>query len=75
WIDGGATSLENTALLCERHHTQVHHGYALRWDPDEKHWRTFRPGGREIITGVLTDTRGHPLPDLHTADPPLFDRS
>ncbi|MEI4274237.1 DUF222 domain-containing protein, partial [Klenkia sp. LSe6-5] len=42
WIDGGATSLENTALLCERHHTQVHHGYALRWDPDEKHWRTFR---------------------------------
>jgi hypothetical protein len=72
WIDGGATSLENTALLCERHHTQVHHGYTLRWDPDQRSWRTYRPGGREIITGVLADTRGDPLPDLHTADPPLF---
>ena len=72
WIDGGATSLENTALLCERHHTQVHHGYSLRWDTAENRWRTFRPGGREIITGVLTDTRGHPLADFHTADPPLF---
>ena len=72
WIDGGPTSVDNTALLCERHHTQVHNGYRLEWDPGLGCWRTYRPGGREIITGVLTDTRGHPLPDLHTADPPLF---
>jgi hypothetical protein len=72
WIDGGDTSLDNTALLCERHHTQVHHGFALRWDPDTGRWRTHRPDGTEILIGPLTDTRGDPLPDLHTADPPLF---
>lgn len=27
WVDGGATSLDNTAMLCGRHHTVVHqHG-------------------------------------------------
>nr|WP_225233423.1 HNH endonuclease signature motif containing protein [Klenkia terrae] len=72
WIDGGATSLDNTALLCERHHTQVHHGYTLLWDPGQRCWRTSRPDGREIITGALTDPRGDLLPDLHTPDPPLF---
>ena len=25
WADGGATDLDNAALLCERHHTVVHH--------------------------------------------------
>ena len=24
WADGGSTSLDNTALLCGRHHTLVH---------------------------------------------------
>ncbi|WP_131801728.1 HNH endonuclease [Klenkia soli] len=72
WIDGGATSRENTALLCERHHTQVHHGFSITWDADRGHWRTLRPDGTEILVGPLTDTRGDPLPDLHTADPPLF---
>jgi len=52
WIaDHGETSIENTALLCERHHTQVHHGYCVRWDPDDHQWRTFRDDGAEIITG------------------------
>jgi hypothetical protein len=52
WIaDHGDTSVENTALLCERHHTQVHHGYAVRWDPDHHRWRTFRENRDEIITG------------------------
>ena len=60
WIaDHGETSVENTALLCERHHTQVHHGYTVRWDPDEHRWRTHRDDGTEIITGYPPD-RGQP---------------
>ena len=52
WIaDHGETSVENTALLCERHHTKVHHGFSIEWDPDEKRWRTYRDGGREIVVG------------------------
>jgi hypothetical protein len=28
WVRGGATSLDNLVLLCNRHHMQVHEG---RW--------------------------------------------
>ncbi|SFU07769.1 HNH endonuclease [Geodermatophilus amargosae] len=47
WIDGGETSLENSALLCERHHTKVHHGFRVERQPDGR-WRTWRPDGSEI---------------------------
>jgi hypothetical protein len=47
WIDGGQTSLANSALLCERHHTQVHHGFRVERRPDGR-WRTWRPDGTEI---------------------------
>ncbi|MGY1672290.1 DUF222 domain-containing protein [Geodermatophilus sp. SYSU D00710] len=47
WIDGGETSLANSALLCERHHTQVHHGFRVERQPDGR-WRTWRPDGTEI---------------------------
>jgi hypothetical protein len=33
WINGGETSLENSALLCERHHTKVHHGFRVERQP------------------------------------------
>ncbi len=72
WIDVGDTSLDNTALLCERHHSQVHHGFTIALDPDQGRWRTFRPDETEILIGPLTGARGNPLPDLQTADPPLF---
>ncbi|MGY1786196.1 DUF222 domain-containing protein [Geodermatophilus sp. SYSU D00698] len=49
WIDGGDTSLENSALLCERHHTEVHHGFRVERQPDGR-WRTYRPDGTEITT-------------------------
>ncbi|WP_131801989.1 HNH endonuclease signature motif containing protein [Klenkia taihuensis] len=75
WIDGGQTSLANTALLCERHHTQVHHGYRLQWDPDDGCRRTYRPDGREVITGVLTDTTGEPIDHRREPGPHLVDRS
>jgi hypothetical protein len=50
WINGGDTSLENSALLCERHHTKVHHGFRVERQPDGR-WRTWRPDGTEIRTG------------------------
>ncbi|MFC4694209.1 HNH endonuclease signature motif containing protein [Geodermatophilus arenarius] len=49
WIDGGDTSLDNAALLCERHHTKVHHGFRVERRPDGR-WRTYRPDGTEITT-------------------------
>ncbi len=50
WVNGGETSLANSALLCERHHTKVHHGFRVERQPDGR-WRTWRPGGTEILTG------------------------
>jgi hypothetical protein len=48
WADGGETSVENGALLCERHHTKVHHGFRIELQPDGR-WRTYRPDGTEIL--------------------------
>ncbi|MFD2093485.1 HNH endonuclease [Blastococcus deserti] len=48
WIDGGETSLANAALLCERHHTKVRHGFRVQRDPGGR-WRTFRPDDTEIL--------------------------
>jgi hypothetical protein len=45
WADGGATSLENTLLLCRRHHRLVHEeGWTVEW------WGETR--------AVFTDPRG-----------------
>ncbi|MEU2351168.1 DUF222 domain-containing protein [Modestobacter sp. NPDC049651] len=52
WINGGETSLKNSALLCERHHTKVHHGFRVERDPGGR-WRTYRPDGTEILIGPL----------------------
>ncbi|HLM07062.1 MAG TPA: DUF222 domain-containing protein [Blastococcus sp.] len=52
WINGGETSLDNAALLCERHHTKVHHGFRVERDdtaPPGRRWRTYRPDGTEIV--------------------------
>ena len=49
WIDGGETTLENSGLLCERHHTKVHHGFEIVRD-DAGRWHTYRPDGTEILT-------------------------
>ncbi|CAA9261864.1 MAG: hypothetical protein; putative nucleic acid binding and endonuclease domains [uncultured Blastococcus sp.] len=51
WISGGKTSLENSALLCERHHTKVHHGFRVHREPGGR-WRTFRPDDTEILLGT-----------------------
>ena len=53
WLaDDGETSLDNSGLLCERHHTKVHHGFRVERDdgaPPEQRWRTYRPDGTEIV--------------------------
>ena len=51
-LHGGETSLENSALLCERHHTKVHHGFRVERQPDGR-WRTWRPDGTEILLHPL----------------------
>ncbi|SDF06017.1 protein of unknown function [Blastococcus aurantiacus] len=48
WIDDGNTDLDNSALLCERHHTKVHHGFRVERQPNGR-WRTRRPDGTEIV--------------------------
>jgi hypothetical protein len=48
WTQGGDTSLENSGLLCERHHTQVHHGFTVTRD-DAGRWHTYRRDGTEIL--------------------------
>jgi hypothetical protein len=52
WIDGGETDLDNSALLCERHHTKVHHGFTIQRDPQGR-WHTYRPDGTEILIHPL----------------------
>jgi hypothetical protein len=51
WIHGGETSLDNSGLVCERHHTKVHHGFRIQRDPDGR-WHTYRPDGTEILIGT-----------------------
>ena len=78
WLDGGATSLDNLALLCRRHHRSVHEGLVdVRLGTDGS--LTFlRPDGQ-----VLEPARGVPSrsktrkestqPRLLAADdPPAF---
>jgi hypothetical protein len=48
WLFGGETSLENSGLLCERHHTQVHHGFRVERDRAGS-WHTYRRDGTEIL--------------------------
>ena len=52
WVDGGETSADSGALLCERHHTKVHHGFTIQRDPQGR-WHTYRPDGTEILIHPL----------------------
>jgi hypothetical protein len=51
WAHGGHTSAENSALLCERHHTACHEGgFRVHRDPGTTRWHTFRPDGSQITS-------------------------
>jgi len=49
WQFDGETSLDNSGLLCERHHTKVHHGFRIERDTAGR-WHSYRPDGTEILT-------------------------
>jgi hypothetical protein len=55
WLFGGETTLENLALLCERHHAKVHSGFRVERQADGR-YRTYRPDGTEILIGPLLRT-------------------
>ncbi len=58
WIDGGETSLENTALCCRRHHRYLHdYGYSAEMRDGQLVF--LDPDGHEIPAVV----RRLPLPD------------
>jgi hypothetical protein len=48
WMFDGSTDLQNLGLLCERHHTKVHHGFRIERQTDGR-WRTYRPDRTEIV--------------------------
>jgi hypothetical protein len=48
WAHGGQTDVDNGVLLCERHHTKVHHGFTVEREADGR-WHTYRPDGTEIL--------------------------
>ena len=51
WAEGGPTTLDNTCLLCDRHHTLVHEGgWTLQRRPDGS-LRFLRPDGTELEPG------------------------
>ncbi|TDW83336.1 uncharacterized protein DUF222 [Kribbella sp. VKM Ac-2566] len=51
WIDGGHTKLDNLALVCRRHHTDLHHG----------HWTiTITNGQVHVTRPTWADPPRHP---------------
>jgi hypothetical protein len=53
WADGGATNLDNLALLCHAHHRLIHEGGWRTSGHPAQALRFHDPGGRPIRTGPL----------------------
>jgi len=65
WAEGGATSLENTVLLCRRHHRTVHEeGISMDLAPGGEA-RFYRPDGRPLLEApALPLLAGEPVTAL-----------
>ncbi|MFF0267175.1 DUF222 domain-containing protein [Kribbella sp. NPDC004536] len=61
WIDGGITAVWNLALLCRRHHTDVHNG----------HWHlTITNDTVHVTRPTWANPPPHPAPSQATKSPP-----
>lgn len=74
WADGGETSLDNTMLLCSRHHRLVHEG-GYRIEKDHKgNWFFVRADGRAVpemgyrIDDYMDDGIEHAIDNTDSAD-------
>ncbi len=57
WADGGTTSPENLAAVCERHHyLKDEHGWRLRRNPDHSYTWTAPTGHEYVRHSVWRDT-------------------
>ena len=65
WAEGGATRLDNTVLLCRRHHRTVHEGgFSMELAPDGEA-RFYRPDGRPLLAApALPLPAGEPVTAL-----------
>jgi hypothetical protein len=58
WADGGTTDLTNLVLLCRRHHTLTHHGFAVSMIEGRPTFR--RPDGTVIQARPRREDRAPP---------------
>ena len=49
WVDGGETSVENTMLLCSRHHRVLHEGGFSIHKNHQGEWY-FRNGNGKVLS-------------------------
>jgi hypothetical protein len=72
WAKGGATTLENTCLVCERHHYLVHEGGWRVVRRADGGWQFVRPDGRTVDLRPPRPQLGEePVADLRAAQADL----
>ncbi len=73
WADGGETSLQNTLLLCRRHHRAVHEGRVKVSVNGDGTVLFFTPKGRMLVDApkrpVARTAHLPPLPSAHPGAP------